>query len=349
MGLRAFALAACAFALPASLAAQESEGTAGKVTPLFADDSILSVTIKGPLGDVIRKAERSTEPQVGVLEANGEILPIQISARGISRRRKDVCRFPPLRIAFVEEKPEGSLFRKQDKLKLVTHCNAKSESEQIMLREYATYRLHNLITPISHKVRLLRVSYVDGDKEIANQYGFFIEDPGDVARRVGLHEIKTGKISPRALKPDSAGLYAMFQYMIGNTDWAMITGPDPTDCCHNTKLLGAAKDSASDFTPLPYDFDSTGMVNPPYAAPVAALKIRNVQQRIYRGFCFSNAYVPAHAAHLRQLRPALESAIGAIPALDGKSQAQMLKYLASFYEDIEDDAAVEKNLLKDCR
>jgi len=347
--MKTLAFAACALALPASLAAQEEESKAGKVTPLFSEDSILNVTIKGPINDIARKAERSTEPQAGTLEVNGEVLPVQISARGISRRRKDVCKFPPMRLTLGEEKPEGSLFRKQDKLKLVTHCNDTSESEQIMLREYTTYRLHNLITPISHKVRLLRVSYVDNGKEIANEFGFFIEDPGDVARRLGLHEMKIGKISSRALNPDTAGLYAMFQYMIGNTDWAMITGPDPTDCCHNTKLLGAEKESTTNFTPLPYDFDSTGLVNPPYAAPALALRLRNVQQRIYRGFCFSNSYASAQAARFRQLRPALEAEIGATPSLDAKSQAQMLKYLASFYADISDDEAMTKNLLKDCR
>lgn len=349
MRLKALALAACASMFPASLAAQDEAGKPGKVTPLFAEDSILDVTIRGPLGDVIRKAERTTAPQAAQLEANGEVLPVQISARGVSRRRKDVCKFPPLRVAFGEVVPEASLFRKQGNLKLVTHCNNKPGVEQTLLREYTTYRLLNLVTPMSHRVRLLRISYVDGDKQIASEFAFFIEDTDDAARRVGLKEVDTGKISPRSLNQDRAAQFALFQYMIGNTDWAMYTGPDPTDCCHNTKLLGAAKDAASDFTPVAYDFDNAGLVDAPYAVPNPLLKLRSVQQRVYRGFCMFNSYVPAHAARLRELRPALEAEIAAIPSLDARSQADMKRYLSGFYEDIADDATLQKKLLDDCR
>ena len=225
----------------------------------------------------------------------------------------------------------------------------RARVEQTLLREYTTYRLLNLVTPTSHKVRLLRISYVDGDKEIANELGFFIEDTDDAAHRVGMKEADTGTISPHALNKDRTAQLVLFHYMIGNTDWAMYTGPDPTDCCHNTKLMAAAKDSTTDFTPVAYDFDNSGLVDAPYAVPNPLLKIRNVRQRVYRGFCMLNSYVPAHVARFRELRPAFEGEINAIASLDAKSKADMLRYIAGFYEDIQDDAAVQKNLLGECR
>ncbi len=36
---------------------------------------------------------------------------------------------------------------------------------------------------------------------------------------------------------------------------------------------------------VPYDFDSSGLVNAHYAAPPEGLRVRNIRQRLYRGFC----------------------------------------------------------------
>ena len=47
--------------------------------------------------------------------------------------------------------------------------------------------------------------------------------------------------------------------------------------------------------PIPYDFDATGIVNPPYALPAAGLSIRNVRVRLYRGQCRDAADLTASA------------------------------------------------------
>ena len=337
---------AATLSLPVMAIAQDDPG---KVTPLFAEDAILEVTIDGPIKDIVRKAERSTDAQAATLSAASESHAIDLSARGVSRRKRENCRFPPLRVAFTGEKAEGSLFRKQGSIKLVTHCQSKSSAEQTVLREYAAYRLYNVVTPRSHKARLARITYLDGGSELDRKLGFFIEDTDDVARRVGMKEIDTGRIAIRALDSAMVPKYVLFQYMIGNTDWAMYTGPDPSECCHNSKLLGADDAATSNFTPVPYDFDNSGLVDAPYAVPNAVLGIRSVTQRVYRGFCAFNAAVKTEAANFRSLRPQFEAELAAIPELDAKARGEMQKYLASFFDDIADDAAIEKNLLSDCR
>ncbi|MBX7494354.1 hypothetical protein K3172_00630 [Qipengyuania sp. 6B39] len=328
------------------LRAEERDGEA---TALFADDSILEVTLTGPIGRIASRAQRSTEPHPATLAIAGETHAIELSARGVSRRKRENCQFPPLRIRTAEKAPEGSIMHRQGSVKLVTHCRDTDKLEQTLLREYTAYRLYNLVTPESLRVRLARVTYLDGDKVVAERLAFFIEDADDASRRLGLKEVDLGNIRVAALDRNDAARLALFQYMIGNTDWAMIFAAEGATCCHNTKLLGADKDATGGLTPVPYDFDGAGLVDAEYARPNAALGTVSVRTRVYRGFCAVNDLIPAEAEQLWRLLPALEAEIGATPLADAKTREEMLDYLAGFFRDIADDASLERKLLKACR
>ena len=71
--------------------------------------------------------------------------------------------------------------------------------------------------------------------------------------------------------------------MIGNTDFSTLTGPGGANCCHNNRLFKGEQDRF--LTSIPYDFDSTGLVNAPYAYPNPTIKLFSVRARLYRGFC----------------------------------------------------------------
>lgn len=327
----------------------QTQGDESRVTPLFAEDSTLELTLDGPIGAIARNAARSTDPEAATLRAGDETHAITLEARGKSRRRRDICKFPPLRVRFDTKSDETSLFHKQGSIKLVTHCRDRNSYNQTILREYAAYRLYNLVTPHSLRVRLLRVTYMDDGTVIATRPGFFIEDGDDAARRVGRKEVDTGDLSILALNQDDAARYAVFQYLIGNTDWAMAVGPDPTDCCHNSKLFGEAKDARELLTPVPYDFDNAGLVDAPYAVPNASLGTRTVRKRVYRGFCRFNNLIAGEVARLQELRPSFEAELASIPGLSEKTQRQMLSYLANGYEDMADAHEIERNLLSKCR
>src|SRR6266496_4559869 len=72
---------------------------------------------------------------------------------------------------------------------------------------------------------------------------------------------------------------AVFQFMIGNTDWSV-------PYLHNIRLM--CKDSASVPCTVPYDFDYAGIVNTRYAIPTPELGIVSVQQRLYLGYCLAD-------------------------------------------------------------
>ncbi|QZD90569.1 hypothetical protein K3148_04020 [Qipengyuania aurantiaca] len=337
----------CALALVAMLASPtRAQDSHQAVTPLFASDDTLEVTITGPIRKIARNAEKSTEAYAARLEASGETFAITLAARGKTRRLKESCQFPPLRIAFSDKPGEQSLFHRNGRIKLVTHCRDNDRSEQTVLREYAAYRLYNRLTPESLRVRLAQITYIDDGKAVAERLGFFIEDVDDAARRLGRKEVDVVEVPLSALDQQDAARYALFQYMIGNTDWAMAVGPPGERCCHNSRLVGDDGNAREALTPIPYDFDNAGLVNASYAVPNAQLRTRSVRQRVYRGLCRFNALVPAEAERLRNLRRDLEQEIAAIPYASERTRESMMDYLETFYRDL---AELDRKVLADCR
>jgi len=321
-------------------------------TPLFASDDVLRLTIKGPVGRMSRDAD--AKPVPGLLTVNGsvpETLPIELSTRGITRRRTDICPFPPLQVSFTEKKAANSIFKGQNNLKLVTHCRNPENFQQYLLLEYAAYRMYNLLTPDSFRARLAMIDYVGDDgRAIATRYGFFIEDIDDAARRNAQRRLRdVNKILIRQLEPAASARFAMFEYMIGNLDWAMQAGPAGEDCCHNARLLGVRTATAptEPFIPVPYDFDFSGFVNAPYAQPPPVVKVANVRVRRYRGLCIHDEQAQAAAADLLAHRAALLAVFDQVPQLDRTPRTRAANYLGEFFDQVGSPAQVAE-IIKTC-
>lgn len=320
--------------------------------PLFASNDVLHLTIKAPFGTLLKGAVPAETAQPGTLTVNGgkpETLAVTLAPRGITRRKKDICPFPPLAVVFPEKPPKESLFQGQKKLKLVTHCKPVAQFQQYVLMEYAAYKLYNTITPQSFNARLAQIDYVDAaGKPVATRMGFFIEDGDDMAARNGMVEEKMPDRIPIAtLDPRAAVRYALFQYMISNLDWAMNAGPPGAGCCHNARLIGP-KGATTNIIPVPYDFDYSGLVDAPYAAPPAQIPVANVRIRRWRGFCRHNAEVAPAAAAMLSDQPRLMAVIDSIPDLDSGTRSKAKSYLGGFFETIGSKAEIESNIIKNC-
>lgn len=322
--------------------------------PLFASDATLKIRIEAPFSELIRKAPRSTDPfdaKILLLGGKAESHAIQLSARGINRRKTINCDFPPLRIEFKEKPGEQSLFKGQKSLKLATHCRSGSNYQQYNLLEYTAYRLLNLLTPVSFRVRQAEIDYVEAatGKVRIHRLGFLIENTEDLAKRNGLEEIKTQALQPGQLNGAAAARSSLFQYMIGNLDWSLIAGPEGTNCCHNVKLIGTPSAALSDVISVPYDFDSTGFVNPPYAVPPPGVPVRTLRTRFYRGFCQFNTQTVEAARHFLVSRSNILATIGQTPSLSDANKKSAMQYVESFFSEIADPALFERRILKNCR
>lgn len=330
-------LAACAALAPSVAEAR-----------LFDSDEPIRIEIRGAVNDA-SKGRRGSHPAVLSLRSPGsETHQVRLSPRGITRLKRDVCQFAPLRIALPQGAPPGSLFEGQRSLKLVTHCRSSESFQQHVLLEYAAYRLFNLVTPMSYRVRLAAIDYVDDKGQpIISRAGFFIEDIRDVAARNATREARVGEsVPPSAIDPEQTTNVALFEYMIGNLDWSARAGPPGDTCCHNARLIGPLPNGR--LAPVPYDFDFSGLVDAPYATPPDVLPVRSVRKRYYRGYCHHNALVPGAVARFQQLRPQLIGLFAQIPGMDERTQGKASAYLAGFFEDIASPQSVSRELLRTC-
>lgn len=327
--------------------AASAAAAAEPAKPLFADDQLIRITIRGPIGRVASAEDRSRIVPAA-LATGTESLPIRLSPRGITRLRKETCQFPPLRVDFTGAPPAASLFAGQRRLKLVTHCRPSEGHQQYLLLEHAAYRLYNQLTPLSFRTRLAQVDYVeDNGKLVTSRLAFFIEDLGDVARRNGMAEAPVGaRIPVASLSPADAARFAVFQYLISNLDWAMQAGPAGDTCCHNSRLIAAA--GAAQLTTVPYDFDYAGLVDAPYAVPPEGVKVSGVKTRYYRGFCRHNAEALAAARDIHARRPRLMAALAGIPGFQEKTARKAAAFLERGFADLASDQAVTGKLLKTC-
>lgn len=333
-------------ALSSASGAAVAQGTA---KPLFASDVPIQIKIQGPVGAIVRRAADSVAPQAATLivSSGSESLPIRLSARGLSRRTGGICNFPPLRVEFTQPPPAQSLFAGQKRLKLVTHCQSSPGYQQHLLLEYSAYRIFNLLSPLSYKVRLATVDYAEtSGKVTTSRRGFFIEDLDDLAKRNGLTEARVGdRILATQLEASQAARVALFQYMIGNLDWSMRAGPAGEGCCHNSRLLTGR---GPQLVPVSYDYDYSGLVDAPYALPPDGFSIKSVRNRVYQGYCRLNPQALEAAADFRAKRPAIEAIYSQTPDFSDRTRAKALAYLGSFFDQIATDDLVRTKILKDC-
>lgn len=336
-----------------AIAADVVADTPAEADPLFRSHDVVEIHITGPMSTLVdeRPDEDYLPAKLSWLEPGGKQMTVDIGirTRGNYRRRKDTCRFPPLRINFKKGDVKHTLFHKQDALKLVAHCRDRSEKyEQLVLKEYLIYRMLNVLTDNSYRVRLLNVRYTDtedGDDD-REEIGVLIEHGKRFSKRTGLDELEVQRTRFNALHPAYAALTAVFHYMIGNTDYSPIAGPDGEECCHNADLFAAADGQVY---PVPYDFDMSGMVNAPYATPNPRFKLRSVRERLYRGHCIHNAHLADAVQAFRDNRDSLYALVDNENRLTKRTTKSMKKYLDSFYDVIEDRKRLDREIIQECR
>jgi len=336
-----------------SLWAQNDPGKSDKPDKLFASEDTLNVNVTGPWRDIQRDATNQ-QPYPGKLEykddqGNTVSLDITVQRRGITRQR--VCEFPPIRLRFDKEEVKGTSFRGQDSLKLVTHCESPKRFEQYFILEMLSYRMYNLITDYSFRVRPLNVNYIDSEtgKTTEDRFAFLIEDDSDVAKRHDLKKVKIKKARLSQLAPRETSEMSLFQYMISNVDWSALNGPDAT-CCHNTKLIGPEPLQKDDKVyPIPYDFDSSGLVNAHYAVPAAGLPVKSVTQRLYRGYCAFNDELEAVREEFLKQEMAIYALIKNEDRLFTNTRNKSTKYLGQFFDIIKDPKDFERLIIRKCR
>ncbi|MGH7530323.1 MAG: hypothetical protein ACREMN_08080 [Gemmatimonadales bacterium] len=310
--------------------------------PLFQADTPLVFSLETDLRTLLRdRGDERVEHDAILRLASGDTLDVELRTRGIFRLKQ--CSFPPLRLDVPRSRAGGTPFAGQDKLKLVTHCRGDRSSERNLLREYAVYRAYNAITDSSFRARLARVTYIDTARaDTVTRYAIVLEADEELARRLGAEVVDSDVLHDVLMQPEQMTTAAMFQYLIGNTDWSVWKR-------HNIEILRDTARGGGALLAIPYDFDFSGAVSASYARPPAQLPIRSVRDRLYRGFCQPDSLVLRVIERFRARKDAVYAAVSAVPWPEPDDARELLDYFDGFYRAIEDEGRVRREFLRGCR
>jgi hypothetical protein len=359
--VRAFLLLALAF--PAAAQEPARPDTAGAATdsakakkrrpwrpsPLFGTTTPLELTltinVRRITGD--RDTTKREHPYRAAILAYSDssgapvTLPAEVRVRGIWRLHN--CHFPPLRLRIAKEAADRTVFDRERRPKLVTHCRNSDEFEQYVLHEYAIYRMHALVTPVALMSRLARVTYVDSasGKVVATRAAILLEDEDNLAERLDGRVFEVKGVPPSQLETFDTFVMSLFQYMVGNTDWS-VPG------LHNIQIIQTDSATSPRHFALAYDWDFSGLVRARYAVPDYRLRIRTVRDRLYRGVCPSEPDLAKAIALFNEKRAAILAVYDGVPGLQPSVARDGREYIEHFFRIINDPRRVRRDIIGGC-
>jgi hypothetical protein len=317
---------------------------------LFQQEEPLVFTLAADFRAVNRDRELdSTKTFPAMLTVKGSAagsadvpLKVTLQTRGNIRLKSTLCSFVPLRIEFAKKSVDKTVFDGQSKLKLVTHCDENATFDQYVLLEYLAYRLYNVMTPRSFRARLAKATYVDSrnGRTLSTHNAVFIEDEDDLARRMEGRAVALPRMQFKDLDQDALTLMAVFQYMIGNTDYSIYA-------LHNVHQVQTPPNV---FYPIIWDFDITGLVDPRYAVPNEQLRseIASVRNRLYRGPCRTMEEFEPTLDAFRAKQAELQAAVASVPGLDSDHRRKATEYLEEFFTTLGRTNLAKRELVDKC-
>jgi hypothetical protein len=314
---------------------------------LFAREEPLELTLKLDLKQLQRKRRdekyQDAELTAHVNESFNLTHPVRVKTRGNFRR--DNCTYPPFWLNIRHAGIEADSLRDVVRMKMVVRCRSSKQYDPYILREFLVYKLLNLITPFSYRVRLIRLKYIDTgrDNRETTDWAFLIEPDEMMEKRLSGRMIKSDHLSMRTVNPHVMNEVAMFQYMIGNGDYS-VTGR------HNLRIIAVDDpDRPQGFIVVPYDFDYTGLVNAHYAVPGEGLPIKTVRERYFLGPCRSEAEYGEIVDEFNDYYEPMIQLLEDFDYLEEDERDDMIEYIRDFYRETGDDSFINRRLLSTCR
>ncbi|NOZ45735.1 MAG: hypothetical protein GXO79_03035 [Chlorobi bacterium] len=317
------------------------------IPKLFETDKVLELTIitdlKGIKKDIgeLRSYHKAI---IKYYDVDSVVVQTKakIRTRGRIRRSKNVCNFPPLKVKMKINSVIGTIFEGNESFKIVTHCQTSKEVyQQYIILEYLIYKMYQLITDKAFQVRLAKITYedVNNPQKTIEKYGILLEMDEHLANRLGGSILEVKNIHPDYTAPTEMNRLALFEYMIGNTDWSV-------KALHNIKLLFRTNSAP---IAIPFDFDYAGLVNTCYAVPAEEIKISSVRERYYNGYFVKQKKLEENLEFFKQKQSDIINILENCPQLDTKLKTKNIKYLEEFFEIINNQKKVKQIFINHCR
>jgi hypothetical protein len=333
-------------ATTAPKAAKEPKASGEKKVPrLFQSSAPMTLTFTTNIKQLRRDKSAAPPSRWASLtyvdSAKGAVtVPLRVHTRGIWRLKN--CVFPPLRLNFDGKSTKDTDLHGLGKPKLVNYCKDTDSYEQYILQELQLYRVYQLITPVSHRVRLVRLTYVDSasGKHEAERYAMIVEDPEELATRLSTQAVKTRGATAEDLDHPQLALAYLFQYFIGNLDFSFAG-------LHNTEVLATADGR---MLPVAYDFDFSGAVNASYATPPPDMGLRGVRTRRFLGPCAVVDDFPVALERFKEKKDAIyalyHDEVGS--RMNQDVVRETLRYFDDFYDETRTPERAKHKLFASC-
>ncbi len=315
------------------------EGNKKKNISVFGSDDLLNISIRMDLSGFIRKAKRDAAYD-GILIFNPG-MPDSVTRKVVIKYRGefryDNCSFPPMQVNFRKSLHSYSDTGKIKKLKLVTRCRQNSVYDEYTLREFLVYKMFNVLTDTSFRVRLLKITYYDTRKnnKPVEQYGYFIEPVDIVAARTNNVAIKLTALTQNHINQEVIDRIAIFNYMIANWDWS-VPGQ------HNISIL-KSKDfsNTGPVLALPFDFDLCGVVNAEYSIPADATGLKSARDRKFDGICRDKNIWKDELQEFLSHRDKIYAVINDFQYLNARAKKDIISFLDQFFIQLEKERNIE--------
>lgn len=291
----------------------------------------LNITLIFDVQEVIdnRKIDKRYPAALNFIDKRGvsNNWEIEVAPRGVFRRY-NCPEMPPLKLNFKKSDLKEKGLSKFDDYKIVTHClQDPAAAGATVLKEYLAYKYYNTITKNSFRVQLLRINYVDAKTGfIRIHHGFIIEDFALMRDRVGAEKCENPLgINKDEINREEFKKMALFQYMIGNTDWSLRQ-------VRNVKVMLLD----GKYVVVPYDFDFAGLVLAPYARVNADYGLTSLRERVYLGFEDDLEDMDKVKKRFKKRKGRLKRKTKYFSPLHKVHKKSVLAYLKSFYKNLDD-------------
>jgi len=323
-----------------------NEETATVYEDLFSAEKPLYLTLKFDLKalkktrrqDVYHDAEMTNVVSDDFQVSNS----VQVKARGTFGR--DICTLPPIWLNIGHSGIKADSLQDVIRMKMVVRCKNAAQYEPYVLKEYLAYKIYNIITPLSYRVRLVRLTIIDTGKgnKVTEDWAFLQEPDELMTLRLDCKMIGSDELSMSRMNPEIINSLSMFQYMIGNGDYS-VTGR------HNLKILALNSENPSGFLPVPNDFDFSGLVNTHYAVPSEALGTTSIRERYYLGLCRPKQVHEETIQELAQFEDEIMEYIKDFEYLDETEKVDMIEYLDSYFKESKESWFIDRKIAPTCR
>lgn len=313
-------------------------------TAQFGNKDPLPIKLRYNFQELLEKSDDSTYIQCELsYETEGQWRELEAEIRVRGGFRKTYCFFTPLKLKIPRESVDGTPFEKSRKVKLVMPCLKSKKADDNLLKEFMAYKIFEILSPYHFKTGLLEIELEilrNKKSDAYNLLGFMIQDDESFSSMNNAKEIERF-IDYKVQDEKHRVINALFQYMIGNTDFSTVY-------LHNEKIFYVD----DKIVPVPYDFDMSGLVDASYAVVSQVrdevLPIEKVTSRLYRGFV-------ADEVVLEEVRSLFIAKKGDVYAViddlesyfkDPKEFHLARTYIEGFYDMLQDDKKFNRRIVQ---